>query len=195
MPSQLQTLADVAPTQSAGEAADIWGDLMEAALAGNGGAYRRLLTEIQPWLSRYFARRLPTGLAEDAVQDTLIAIHSKRHTYEPGRPFRAWLGAIARYKWIDRLRAMSRQPTSSLEDELHEPSVGGHEASVTSAIVLKDLMDRLKPAQRNVIYLVKVEGYSIQEAAERTGQSESLVKVNIHRGLAKLAAIVQSADY
>jgi len=195
MPSQLQTLADVAPTQSAGEAADIWGDLMEAALAGNGGAYRRLLTEIQPWLSRYFARRLPMGMAEDAVQDTLIAIHSKRHTYEPGRPFRAWLGAIARYKWIDRLRAMSRQPTSSLEDELDEPSVGGHEASVTSAIVLKDLMDRLKPAQRNVIHLVKVEGYSIQEAAERTGQSESLVKVNIHRGLAKLAAIVQSADY
>lgn len=183
------------PTTSAPAALPIddhWGRLMAAAQAGNGGAYNRLLGEIQPWLYRFFARRLPLGMADDATQDTLIAIHQKRHTYEPGRPFRPWLAAIARYKWIDRLRQMSRNQTTALDDELTEPSVQGHEASVTSAIVLEDLLSKLKPAQTTVIRLVKIKGFTIEEAAELTGQSESLVKVNIHRGLAKLASIVEA---
>ena len=173
---------------------DEWGRLMAAALAGHGGAYNRLLGEIQQWLQRYYLRRLPVGMADDATQECLIAVHQRRHTYEPGRPFRPWLAAIARYKWIDRLRAMGRKPTVSLDDELFEPSVEGHEASVTSAIVLEELLSRLKPAQVSVIRLVKIQGFSIEEAASMTGQSESLVKVNIHRGLAKLAGFANAAD-
>lgn len=173
---------------------DLWGDLMAAAQNGNGGACNRLLTEIRPWLHRYYARRLPPGMIEDAVQDMLIAVHQRRHTYELGRPFRPWLAAIARYKWIDRLRAMGRSPTVSLDEELFEPSVDGHGDRVTSAIVLEDLLQHLKPAQVAVIRLVKLLGYSIEEAAAATGQSESLVKVNIHRGLARLAAIVADQD-
>lgn len=173
---------------------DHWGRLMAAAQGGNGGAYQRLLSEIQPWLHRFFARRLPHGMADDAAQDTLIAIHQKRHTYQPGRPFRPWLAAIARYKWIDCLRSMNRRQTSSLEDELWEPAVEGHGSAVTSAIVLEDLLAKLKPAQTSVIRLVKISGFTIEEAANLTGQSESLVKVNIHRGLAKLAAIVQAGS-
>jgi RNA polymerase sigma factor (sigma-70 family) len=180
------------PAPVTAPADDHWGKLMVAAQQGNGGAYNRLLSEIQPWLYRFFARRLPLGMADDATQDTLIAIHQKRHTYEPGRPFRPWLAAIARYKWIDRLRHMSRNQTTSLDDELSEPSVQGHESSVTSAIVLEELLAKLKPAQTTVIRLVKIKGFSIEEAAEMTGQSESLVKVNIHRGLAKLASIVEA---
>ena len=180
------------PVPAAASIDDHWGKLMAAAQGGNGGAYNRLLSEIQPWLYRFFARRLPLGMADDATQDTLIAIHQKRHTYELGRPFRPWLAAIARYKWIDRLRHMSRNQTSALDDELSEPSVEGHESSVTSAIVLEVLLAKLKPAQTTVIRLVKIKGFTIEEAAELTGQSESLVKVNIHRGLAKLASIVES---
>lgn len=170
---------------------DQWSQLMAAAQKGNAGAYNRLLTEISPWLNRYYARRLPLSMVDDATQDTLIAIHQKRHTYDPARPFRPWLGAIARYKWIDRLRAMGRKQTSSLDDELFEPSVDGHESSVTSAVLLEELLTKLKPAQMTVIRLVKLQGFSVEDAAAKTGQSESLVKVNIHRGLAKLAAIVQ----
>lgn len=166
---------------------DEWGRLMTAALDGHKLAYNRLLSEIQPWLERYFMRRLPMAIAEDLAQECLIAVHQKRHSYEPGRPFRPWLAAIARYKWIDRLRAMGRRPTVSIEDEVYEPQVGDHEFSVTSAIVLEELLNRLRPAQTAVIRLVKLKGYSIEEAAAMTGQSESLVKVNIHRGLAKLA--------
>lgn len=172
---------------ASGRADDEWGSLMAAALGGNAGAYRRLLTEIRPWLTRYFSNRLPFGSIDDAAQDTLIAIHTKRHTYEIGRSFRPWLAAIARYKWIDRLRSMSCTATDELDETFGTP---GHEASVTSAIILEDLLGRLKPTQSAVIRLVKLQGFSIEEAAVATGQSPALVKVNIHRGLGKLSAIV-----
>ena len=87
---------------------DRWGELMIAAQAGNGGAYNRLLTEVAAWLERYYARRLPPSYVDDVVQEALVAIHLKRHTYEPERPFRAWMAGIARYKWIDRLRSINR---------------------------------------------------------------------------------------
>ncbi len=81
---------------------------MVTAQGGNGGAYRRLPQQIDPWLRRFYARRLQPAMVEDAAQDALTAIHAKRHTNAWGRPFRPWLAAIARYKWIDRLRAMKR---------------------------------------------------------------------------------------
>ncbi len=165
-----------------------WGTLMVAAQAGNGGAYRRLLGELRDWLTRYYARRLPPHLIDDAVQETLIAVHEKRHTYDPQRPFKPWLTAIARYKWIDRLRAMGRQAAEELPENI---AVADHESSVTSAIVLHELLSGLKPAQQDAIRLVKIEGFSVEEASMKTGQSPSLIKINIHRGLAKLAGIVR----
>lgn len=167
---------------------DEWGQLMAAAQAGNGGAYRRLLGELRDWLVYFYVRRLPPADVDDAVQEALIAIHEKRHTYDPGRPFKPWLGAVARYKWIDRLRSMGRHSGDELSEDLAVPD---HESAVTSAVVLDKIIAYLKPAQRDAIRLVKIEGFSVEEAASRTGQSPSLIKVNIHRGLAKLAAIVE----
>jgi RNA polymerase sigma-70 factor (ECF subfamily) len=166
-----------------------WRGLMIAAQNGHGGAYRRLLDEIGPWLRRYYRRRLPMSVVDDAVQDAILAVHQKRHTYDGARAFEPWLGAIARYKWIDRLRALKRAPLELLG---HDAEVDDHETSVVSAAVLDALLANLKPAQSDVIRLVKLQGYSIEEAAQRTGQSVSLVKINIHRGLARLTAIVQS---
>ncbi len=128
------------------------------------------------------------SVVDDAVQDAISAVHQKRHTYEPARAFEPWLGAIARYKWIDRLRALKRAPLELLG---HEGEVDDHETAVVSAVVLDALLARLKPAQSDAIRLVKLQGYSVEEAARRTGQSVSLVKVNIHRGLARLTAAVQ----
>ncbi len=170
---------------------DEWGSLMRAAQAGNGGAYRRLLAEVRPWLLRYYARRLPPGSVDDAVQEAMIALHTKRHTYDPDRAFGPWLAAIARYKWIDRLRAMKRSAADELPDDL---SVGDHEAAVTSATVLTALLGELKPAQAEAIRLVKLTGLSIEETAARTGQSPSLVKVNIYRGIARLAKRLAAED-
>ena len=167
-----------------------WGAMMIAAQAGQAGPYRRLLAELRPWLVRYFARRLPPASVEDAVQETLIAIHTKRHTWQPDRPFGPWLAGIARYKWIDRLRAAARHAAGELPETLSTPD---HEAAVISAAALHGLMASLKPAQADVIRLVKLDGLSIEEAAARTGQSVALVKVNIHRGLGRLARIVESS--
>lgn len=170
------------------ETADQWGQLMAAAQEGHAAAYRRLLDEIRHWLKGFYARRLPPAMVDDAVQDTLIAIHEKLHTYDPERPFKPWLMAVARYKWIDRLRSMSRSRTEELPEEI---AVEDHERNVTSSVILARLMTELKPAQAEAIRLVKIEGFSVEEASERTGQSGSLIKVNIHRGLARLAMIVQ----
>ncbi len=165
---------------------------MAAAQTGDAAAYRTLLEALLPWLRRYFARRLPPSAVDDAVQDTMIAIHTKRHTYDPARPFGAWLAGVARYKWIDSLRHGARHAASELPFDL---AVGGHESAVTSAEALRGLLGTLKPAQAEVIRLVKLDGLSIDEAAARTGQSAALVKVNIHRGLGRLAKLVEaSAD-
>ncbi len=165
-----------------------WGPLMVAAQAGNAGVYHRLLTEIGTWLRRYYARRLPPSMVDDAVQDTLMAIHEKRHTYDSTRPFEPWLAAIARYKWIDRLRAMKSAATESLSEDI---AVADHGEAVTSAWSLERLLRELKPAQSEAIRLVKLQGLSIEEASAMTGQSVSLVKVNIHRGLGRLTAMVK----
>jgi RNA polymerase sigma-70 factor (ECF subfamily) len=165
-----------------------WSSLMAAAQRGDSGCYRRLLGDLQPWLRRYFARRLPPAVVDDAVQDTLIAIHEKRHTFDPARAFGPWLAAIARYKWIDRLRALKRMAAEPLGDDL---ATADHGSAVLSATILNQLLGGLKPAQADAIRLVKIQGFSIEEAAARTGQSTSLVKVNIHRGLARLTTMVQ----
>ena len=165
-----------------------WRELMVAAQGGDAHAYRRLLASLGAWLGRYFGRRLPPAMVDDAVQDTLLAIHEKRHTFVPEQPFEPWLAAIARYKWIDRLRHMRRHSTELLDDTA---SVADHGEAVTTARALERLLGTLKPAQADVIRLVKLEGYSIAEASVRTGQTASLVKVNIHRGLGRLAALVR----
>jgi DNA-directed RNA polymerase specialized sigma24 family protein len=97
---------------------DRWGRLMIAAQGGEKEAYDQLLRELNRWLQRYFGRRLPPSAADDARQDALLAVHSKRHTYSPSKPFGPWVAAIARYKCIDHLRDASRFATLSLDDEI-----------------------------------------------------------------------------
>lgn len=171
-------------------APDGWSSLMVAAQDGHGGAYRRLLGEMSEWLTRYFQRRLPPGEVDDAVQETLLAIHRRRHTYDPQYPLGPWLAAIAKHKWIDQLRSLARRPVDELPEDL---AVGDHEASVVSSSVLASLLDGLRPAQAQAILLVKVQGYSVEEASGQIGLSVSAVKMNIHRGLARLTTIIEKA--
>lgn len=169
-------------------AAAEWGALMAAAQAGHGGAYRRLLVEIRPWLLRYYARRLPPGCVDDAVQEAMIAVHTKRATFDPARPFGPWLAAIARYKWIDRLRALRKSATLPISEDI---AIEDHGAAIQTATTLEKLLSDLKPAQAEVIRLVKMHGFSIEEASAKTGQSVSLVKVNIHRGITRMMLAAQ----
>jgi RNA polymerase sigma factor (sigma-70 family) len=165
-----------------------WGEMMSAAQTGDARVYEELLGELVVWLRGYYRRRLPPGTVDDVVQDVLMAVHEKRATYDPNRPFGPWLAAIARYKWIDRVRSMGAEGTDPLDDNYGIPD---HGEAVVAGSVFKQLLEMLKPAQAAVIRLVKIEGYSIEEASKATGQSEALVKINIHRGLKRLASIVQ----
>jgi len=160
---------------------------MVAARAGDSQAYEQLLGELDAWLRRYYARRLPHPAADDARQEALLAIHAKRHTYLASRPFGAWVTAIARYKWIDGVRDASRFSAVSLDEDI---PIEDHGRAAISAAALDHLLGLLKPAQESVIRLVKLKGLSIAHASGATGQSASLVKINIHRGLKKLASLV-----
>lgn len=166
--------------------------LMAAAQDGDKAAGNVLLSEVGLWLERYFRRRVPPHSIDDLVQDVLIAFYTKRASWDPARPFLPWLAAIARYRWVDHLRKVYKHDSKELmEDDAVEDS---DEEVVMARVSLDRLFGQLPDKQSEVIEMVKIEGLSIREAAERTGQSESLVKVNIHRGLKKLAGMVEKAD-
>jgi RNA polymerase sigma factor (sigma-70 family) len=164
-------------------------DLMIRSQGGDKQAYGVLLEQTARWLSRFFAQKIAADAVDDLVQDTLISLHRKRASYDPSRPFLPWLAAIARYRWVDRLRQTYRHQAKTLDFDIQEDS---HEDVVGARISIDRLLAHLSFPQAEAIRLVKIEGLSIAEACKRSGQSEPLVKVNIHRGLKKLAALIES---
>jgi len=162
--------------------------LMAASQKGDKRAYAMLLDEAGKWLKSYFRRRLPPDHLEDVVQETLVSLHRKLASYDPARPFLPWLAAIARYRWVDHLRKLSRVEETAVDIEF---AVESEEPAIAARLSLERLFAQLPNAQAQVIELVKVQGFSIAEASQASGQSESLVKVNIHRGLKKLAAMIE----
>jgi RNA polymerase sigma-70 factor (ECF subfamily) len=162
--------------------------LMLRALGGDGAAYRALLQRLQGHLRAYFARRLGRASeAEDLLQETLIAMHSRRETYDPSRPFTAWVYAIARYKLIDHFRRTRRRA----EDPLDDPDMlfsAADAQAVEARLDVTRLLGRLPERTQRLIRDVKIEGLSTAEAAARHGMTESAVKVGVHRGLKTLGA-------
>jgi RNA polymerase sigma-70 factor (ECF subfamily) len=169
-----------------------FGRLMAAAQDGDKAASNVLLSEAGLWLERYFRRRVPPHSIDDLVQDVLIALYTKRATYDPARPFLPWLAAIARYRWVDHLRKVYKHDGKELMDG--DAAQESDEEVVMARVSLDRLFRQLPHKQAEVIEMVKIGGLSISEAAEKTGQSESLVKVNIHRGMKKMASLVEKAE-
>ncbi len=164
-------------------------DLMTRSQGGDKQAYAILLEQTGRWLTRFFTLKISPDAVDDLVQDTLISLHRKRASYDPARPFLPWLAAIARYRWVDRLRQTYRHAA----DELHDQgSEGSHEDVVGAKISIDRLLRQLPEGQAVAIRLVKIDGLSITEACAKCGQSEPLVKVNIHRGLKRLVALIES---
>ncbi len=164
--------------------------LMLSALAGDAAAYRALLTALSPHLRAYYARRLGRSAdAEDLVQETLIALHARRATYDTAQPFTAWLHAIARYKLIDHYRRAKVRRTLPLEEADAVFAEEEAEASDAARDVEK-LLAALPESRRRLVRHVKIEGLSTAETAARTGMSESAVKVGVHRALKTLSAMI-----
>lgn len=168
-----------------------------AGLGGDAAAYHAALGDLAVLL-RGFLRgrlsRLPDEV-EDLVQETLLAIHNQRHTYDAAQPLTAWVHAIARYKMIDFLRRRAGREAlhDPLDDDLAVFAHAEHDSS-DARRDLAGLLETLPDRHRLPIVHVKIEGLSVAEAAQRTGMSESAVKVGIHRGLKALAALIRRRD-
>jgi RNA polymerase sigma-70 factor (ECF subfamily) len=171
-------------------------DLMVKALRGDAGAYGGFLRETASFLRPFFRRRLaqhPDDI-EDLVQETLLAVHNKRHTYDPDQPVTAWIYAIARYKLVDLLRARAGREAlhDPIDEDLDELGSDAEPLALEARRDLRVLLAQLPDRQRLPIEYVRIEGLSVEETARLTGQSASAVKIGVHRGLKALAARIRS---
>jgi RNA polymerase sigma-70 factor (ECF subfamily) len=169
-----------------------WAALMRAAIDGDAAAYRELLQSLSLGLRsavrRGFAQAgAPLGDVEDVVQETLLALHLKRNTWDPSQPLGPWVRAIARHKLIDALRKRGRRiqvPIDSVLDTLaveeNSSGVDRHDA--------ERLVAGLKGKQREVVRAIGLDGQSIREVAQRMQMKEVAVRVALHRGLKALGA-------
>lgn len=153
---------------------------------GDKAAYDNLLQEISAILTPFFLRRLMSmDAAADVVQDTLISIHTARHTYDPSKPFLPWMFAIGRCRLIDYWRRHERhmacEPIEGvLEAQLEEDN---NKEPVT---FVHDALNALAPNDRDVIRYLKLEGRSIKEVADLMKITEAAVKVRAHRAYQRL---------
>ena len=168
-----------------------WSALMAAAQDGDATAYRELLRAIAPYL-RAVARR--TGLEgdeiEDGVQDILLTVHSIRRSYDPRRPFAPWLLAVARHRLIDRLRRRGRLRSRETELTTEHETFAADETNLHEEAGevrrLHKAIAGLPPGQRQAVELLRLQELSLKEAAARSGQSPSALKVALHRALQRL---------
>jgi RNA polymerase sigma-70 factor, ECF subfamily len=169
-----------------------WADWMRAANAGDSAAYRRLLDALVPFVRALIRRAASRNGAvlndvEDVVQETLLAIHLKRQTWDAGEPITPWIRAIARNKFIDALRRRGRRVEVPIEDFTAVLPAEDPEETL-SPRETERLLSVLDGRQRQIVQAISVDGVSIRETAARFGISEGAVRVALHRGLAALAA-------
>jgi RNA polymerase sigma-70 factor, ECF subfamily len=168
-----------------------WEAWMEAAQAGDRRAYDALLRAVLPMLRGVARRRIadPTE-AEDAVQDALLTIHQLRDAYDPSRPIRPWLVAIAERRAIDRLRRHGRRAgrEGSIEEfgeTLADPLANQGEERVQAA-ELRAAVAELPRSQRTALALAKLQDLPLAEASARSGMSVGALKVATHRAVKAL---------
>jgi len=174
------------------EGEDEWTGLMRLAISGDSAAYHRLLRAVTPVLRAGARRGLaragqPIDQSEDIVQDILLAVHLKRHTWDVNAPFAPWLFAIARNKLIDTLRRRGRRVFVSIDD-FAETIPDEPAAETASANEIANLLQTLPPRQREVLQSIAVESTSIRDTAAKFAMSEGAVRVALHRALSSLTA-------
>jgi RNA polymerase sigma-70 factor (ECF subfamily) len=172
-------------------------ELLVRGLAGDATAYHAFLRDLSGHLRGFLRKRLaqlPEDV-EDLLQESLLAVHIQRHTYDATQPLTAWVHAIAKYKLVDLLRRRNNRErlTDSWDDETEVfacSDAGAADARRDLRVLLQQLPDR----QRLPIIHMKLEGLSAAEAARVTGMSESAVKVGVHRGLKALALKIRGGS-
>lgn len=172
-----------------------WDLLMRAALDGDANAYRRLLDELARALRtniRAMLARSAQGNAdvEDLVQETLLAVHLKRHTWDTALPFAPWANAIARYKVIDALRRRGVRTHVALDDVVE--TLASPPAEDSAMGDAERLILRLDARQQTIVRGVSIDGRSTGDVARELDMSEGAVRVALHRALKRLADLYRS---
>lgn len=173
---------------------------MAAAQAGDRVCYERLLREIVPYVRAIIRRHHSApDQVEDIIQDVLLTVHRVRHTYDPSRPFAAWIGAIAHRRSIDALRRKVRtdavETFSPIAYETYADPRANREIEASEAgDTLGEAIAALPPGQRQAVELLRLKELSLAEASAQSGQSVGALKVSLHRALRALGRIVGDRD-
>ena len=174
-----------------GKGEEPWGELLAAAQTGDPAAYRLFLTSVTPFI-RAVVRNSGRWAddVDDVVQDALLTVHRVRHTYEPGRPVKPWLAALATRRSIDAMRRRGRIRAQEVHNEPAYETFAdlraNNEDAVDTAQVLTQMISGLSPGQKEALELVKLKEMSLVEASSVSGQSVAALKVNIHRAMKKM---------
>jgi RNA polymerase sigma-70 factor (ECF subfamily) len=170
--------------------------LMRTANAGDAMAYRRVLEGLASWLrpivkrGLYRAGRGPEDV-EDIVQETLLAVHLKRHTWDSREPLEPWVRAIAHHKLVDMLRRRGFHQHLPIDDYFHQLAAVPDASAVAATT---DMLSILSPSARQIVEGMSLEGCSAREVGNRLGMSEVAVRVALHRALRRLAAAYRKGE-
>lgn len=172
-----------------------WSELMRTALGGDAAAYRLLLSEMVPVL-RGLIRARASGMdadwCEDVVQDTLMAIHLKRGTWDSTQPLRPWVYAIARHKLVDALRRKGRRVHVPVDD-FAEQLEATPEPDPLETRDAQTLIGQLPDRDAALLRCLAVDEHGSEECGRRLGLSTGALRVALHRALKRLAEIRQEA--
>jgi RNA polymerase sigma-70 factor (ECF subfamily) len=169
-------------------------DLMRLAQAGDQAAYASLLILLTSVAGQFTRKRLGASVTwlDDVVQETLLAVHNARHTYDARRPFAPWFYAILSNRMIDIIRrerrVAAREVAGDVLPESSPPVRTAHQELDAEAI--RAAVAALPARQRDVIDALKFRDQSVREVAGRMGMSESAVKVTAHRGYRTLKRVL-----
>ncbi|MFO1117692.1 MAG: sigma-70 family RNA polymerase sigma factor [Beijerinckiaceae bacterium] len=176
---------------------DRWGDMMRAALAGDTPVYELLLGDLAVALRgtvRALMARAGRGNSdvEDIVQEALLAVHLKRGTWDPAKPFAPWVNAIVRYKVIDSLRRQKIRIYDQVEDIAEAIPAPATDESAAGDV--ERLLVHLDIRQQRIVRAASIEGRSMAEIAAELGMTDGAIRVTLHRALKKLASLYRSGS-
>ena len=173
------------------EPVDAWGQLLAAANAGDARAYAKFLLAVTPVLRgivRAKGGSLGEAGCEDVLQEVLLAIHLKRHTWTVGAPVRPWLYAITRYKVVDAFRTRGRKIDLPIDDfaEVLAAEAG---PDPTEAADMAKLIGMRDGRSAESVRTIGLEGSSAADTGAALQMSEGAVRVALHRALKTLAIL------
>jgi RNA polymerase sigma factor (sigma-70 family) len=163
------------------------------AMQGNADSYEEFLYELSLYLRIKVRLSIPCDHIDDVVQEILIAVHKSFHTFNPKKNAKPWVNAIAHYKVCDFLRSyykkeMQQEPTT---DDL----VASETYNVNEKLLIEKLISTLGQNERNVFWMLKYDGKSVEEVANYLGKSKANIKVICFRAIRKMRELLSKEEF